>query len=106
MLVATAGNPGPHLDAFDQHLNLRYSFSLPSVPDAPGDGHLAVNRMTLREILLSGLEDSVHFGSQFTHYTAEESGTVTAHFADGSTATGDLLVGADGVNSTTRNCSR
>ncbi|MBL1078129.1 FAD-dependent monooxygenase [Nocardia sp. 2] len=32
----------------------------------------------------------------------EHAGGVTAHFADGSTATGDVLIGADGIRSTVR----
>ncbi|KAJ3059031.1 hypothetical protein HDU99_006540, partial [Rhizoclosmatium hyalinum] len=32
----------------------------------------------------------------------QESSSVTAFFADGTTATGDLLIGADGIHSATR----
>ena len=57
-----------------------------------------MDRMTLRQILLAGLSGQVHFGKPFTRY--ERTGDlVTAFFADGSHETGDLLVGADGVNS-------
>ncbi|KAG5926766.1 hypothetical protein E4U42_002960 [Claviceps africana] len=62
----------------------------------------SVSRMTLRQVLLTGLEDVVHFGKHFTHYSDNHSGTVTAFFADGTSATGDLLVGAEGTNSPTR----
>lgn len=61
----------------------------------------AVDRITLRHLLLSGLGGSVHFGKTFTRYEQHGS-TVTAFFDDGSSATGDLLVGADGVNSAVR----
>jgi len=44
----------------------------------------------------------VHFGKTFTHYRQEPNGTVTAHFADGTRATGDLLIAADGANSLIR----
>lgn len=102
LFSATAGRPGPAMDTFDHQLNLRHSHKLPLVADLSDEGNLAVNRVTLREILLSGLEDAVHFGAQLTHYTTEPTGTITAHFANGRTATGDVLVGADGVNSATR----
>ncbi|MBV8115491.1 MAG: FAD-dependent monooxygenase [Silvibacterium sp.] len=63
--------------------------------------HRSVSRITLRYILLRGLEDAVHFNKRFTHY--EDLGDrVVAHFADGSTAEADVLVAADGVNSRVR----
>ena len=68
---------------------------------APPDRHYGVSRIRLREVLLDGLADVVHLGREFTGY--ELTGDrVTAHFADGSTATADLLVGADGANSRVR----
>ncbi|MFF1741039.1 FAD-dependent oxidoreductase [Streptomyces mirabilis] len=102
VFAATAATPGSRMDAFDHQLNLLHAQELPPVPDLPGGGHLAVNRMTLRQILLSGLDKAVHYGARLTHYDTDRSGAVTAHFADGTSATGDVLIGADGVNSATR----
>lgn len=61
----------------------------------------SVDRLTLREILLSGLTD-VRFGSAFTHYETLTDGRLRAHFADGTAADGDVLVGADGIGSRVR----
>lgn len=102
LFAATAGNPGARLSTFDHRLNLLHDLELPLDPQLPGGGNLAVNRMTLRQILLSGLDKAVHYGARLTHCTTDPSGTVTARFADGTTATGDVLIGADGVNSAVR----
>jgi 2-polyprenyl-6-methoxyphenol hydroxylase-like FAD-dependent oxidoreductase len=70
--------------------------------DAQGlPSHLNVNRATLRQILLTGLDDVVHFGRRIAHYQSDAHG-VTVTFEDGTQATGDLFVGADGIRSTTR----
>jgi 2-polyprenyl-6-methoxyphenol hydroxylase-like FAD-dependent oxidoreductase len=53
-------------------------------------------------VLLAGLDDVVHFDKEFTRYEQAADGRVMAHFADGSSATGDLLVGADGARSRVR----
>jgi 2-polyprenyl-6-methoxyphenol hydroxylase-like FAD-dependent oxidoreductase len=49
-----------------------------------------------------GISDLVHLGKRFTHYEEEPRGQVTAYFDDGSTATADVLVGADGAGSRVR----
>jgi 2-polyprenyl-6-methoxyphenol hydroxylase-like FAD-dependent oxidoreductase len=58
--------------------------------------------LTLREILLAGLENSVQFDKVFECLEQLEDGRVRAYFADGSSAAGNLLIGADGTNSVVR----
>ncbi|WP_459718728.1 FAD-dependent oxidoreductase [Paraburkholderia sp. 2C] len=62
----------------------------------------SATRLTLRQVMMCGLEDRVHFGKRFERYTELDDGTVAAHFADGSSVTADLIVGADGANSRVR----
>src|SRR5258707_444362 len=62
--------------------------------------HRSVSRITLRQVLLAELED-VHFGKTFVRYE-ERGGCVVAHFDDGTSAEGDLLVAADGSGSRVR----
>ncbi|GAA2228761.1 FAD-dependent monooxygenase [Kitasatospora cystarginea] len=65
-------------------------------------GGTATDRHVLRHLLLAGLTDRIEFGKRLIRYTELTDGTVRAEFADGSSATGDLLVGADGGNSPVR----
>ena len=69
---------------------------------APEDRDHNVSRMTLRQVLFTGMEDVIHFDRRCTGWTRHDDGRVTAHFDDGDDATGDLLVGADGANSPVR----
>lgn len=63
--------------------------------------HTAVNRRTLRQIMSVGLDDVIRFGHTVTGF--EQTGDdVRLSFSDGSGASGDILVAADGINSVLR----
>jgi 2-polyprenyl-6-methoxyphenol hydroxylase-like FAD-dependent oxidoreductase len=61
-----------------------------------------VDRYTFRQGLLTGMADIVHFGHTVACYEVLASGRVRVDFAEGGSAEGDLLVGADGVGSAVR----
>jgi 2-polyprenyl-6-methoxyphenol hydroxylase-like FAD-dependent oxidoreductase len=93
---ATSGVSSSETPVFDEQLNRVGG------RENPGPIHLNVNRLTLRQILLSGIEDRVKYGKRFTRYETCADGRVTAFFADGTEVRGDVLVGADGVGSAVR----
>jgi 2-polyprenyl-6-methoxyphenol hydroxylase-like FAD-dependent oxidoreductase len=97
-LVASCANPSRAVTILDHRLNRLLSIELGS--DEQND--LPVSRISLRGILLEGLDEIVRFGKKFIAFEEGPSGTVTARFDEGSTATGDVLIGADGASSRVR----
>ena len=102
MLVATAGDVGEGMGVFDEQLHQLMQEPTPPPTTAPEQQTHAVSRVTLRRILLLGLDRCVVFGKTFARYELREDGKVVAVFADGTTADADVLVGADGFGSRVR----
>jgi 2-polyprenyl-6-methoxyphenol hydroxylase-like FAD-dependent oxidoreductase len=103
--VATTAAPytwlSMYTERFRELISLAYD-DLPRAGDRPEDQDHNVSRMTLRQVLFTGMDDVITFDKAFTHYEQHADGSVTAHFADGDAVTADLLVGADGANSRVR----
>src|SRR5689334_19079526 len=70
-------------------------------PNEGGRPHTGVHRRTLRAILRARLGASFHPGQAVESYE-EKPDKVAVTLADGSTAEGDVLVGADGIRSAGR----
>lgn len=103
--IATCAEPPRHLTVYSEKLNELFSESL-TMASHEGRDSVACLRsaspVTLRQLLLTGIEDVVHFGKEFTRYERRSDGMITAFFADGTSAVGDVLVGADGWQSRVR----
>ena len=98
---ATSNQPSsPPVGAYDHQLNLIYRLPVPPSGSDPAS-HQAVNRRTLRQVLLGGLEEVVHFDHALTSFT-QDAGGVQVRLANGRTLEGDLLVAADGAQSAIR----
>jgi 2-polyprenyl-6-methoxyphenol hydroxylase-like FAD-dependent oxidoreductase len=101
-LVAQSADPGSSVTFLDHQLKELLRVDLPHTDREADDAERPVSRAALRRILLDGVEHVVRFGRKFESFADDPGGTVIARFADGSTAGGDLLVGADGANSRVR----
>ena len=98
--VATKARDPKYFNMLTEDLKEVLSMELPESTD-PVESEKSISRMTLRQVLLTGLDDVVEFGKEFVRYEQRDD-QVTAYFADGTHATGDLLVAADGAGSRVR----
>ncbi|HWS08165.1 MAG TPA: FAD-dependent monooxygenase, partial [Xanthobacteraceae bacterium] len=102
----TCGKPTQGIRFVTERMKVLLSLDELNTPKhSGGDGvaqHRSVSRITLRQVLLSGLDDVVHFGKTFVRYEELPTGRIRAHFEDGTTAEGDVLVAADGGGSRVR----
>jgi 2-polyprenyl-6-methoxyphenol hydroxylase-like FAD-dependent oxidoreductase len=94
LAVATSLRLPTRMIFMDDRLEPRFGKPIPPVP--PGPAGFGVNRATLREILLTGVD--VRFGARFTHYGPG----VRVHVDGLPPLAADLLVGADGTGSAVR----
>ena len=102
----TCGKPSKGIRFVTERMKVLLSFDDLDAPIRFGNDAVAqnrsVSRITLRQVLLSGLDDVVHFGKTFVRFDELPTGRIQAHFEDGSTAEGDVLVAADGGGSRVR----
>ncbi|AJW63120.1 FAD-dependent urate hydroxylase [Elizabethkingia miricola] len=82
-----------NLESSNNELVESWSDGVKEVPD------LKPNRLTLREILLKGLESQIHFGKELTGWKELENNETELSFADNTTFTADIIAAADGVHS-------
>lgn len=100
--VATSAKISTGVTFFDHKLSRLLSIELPTTDQSAPDAVRPISRTALRQILLEGVEDVVAFGKTFESFGTASEGRVTARFEDGSSAEGDVLVGADGASSRVR----
>ena len=98
----TCGKPGRAVHFLTENMDVLLTLSTTVANADPVAANRHISRIILRQVLLSELDDVVHFGKTFTRYVDDPSGPVVAYFEDGTAATGDVLVAADGGGSRVR----
>jgi 2-polyprenyl-6-methoxyphenol hydroxylase-like FAD-dependent oxidoreductase len=101
LFVDTCARAPQYFNMLSEEMKELGSIEVPDTGD-PVDSEKSVSRMTLRQVLLTGLESEVEFDKTFVRYEKNADGTVTCFFEDGTSATGDVLVAADGARSRVR----
>lgn len=99
LVTATSGVPGGGVTVLGPDLETLHRIGFEG---AAAVGHLTVDRLMLRQILMTGLGDRVRYGAAFTRYDALPDGRVRAEFDGHPPVEADLLVAADGPGSRVR----
>jgi 2-polyprenyl-6-methoxyphenol hydroxylase-like FAD-dependent oxidoreductase len=97
--IASSARSSENVTFLDHHLKRLLAIDVPRNPHSDVDNERPIGRLALRQVLLEGLGEVVHFGKKFAAFEETPDGRVTARFDDGSTASGDVLIGADGASS-------
>lgn len=101
--VAALGGQMDDMAYYDGHTGDEMCrFSLASVTAQTGQRPYPVARADLQALMMDAVgPDRIHLGRQLVG-VSDDGTTVTATFADGSTDTADMLIGADGARSLVR----
>ncbi|WP_296223993.1 FAD-dependent oxidoreductase [Ralstonia sp. UBA689] len=100
----TCAVPARRVHVFDPHLRPAEGRWVDSWrdDDAAEAADLNAHRQTLREVLLDGIGNWVHFGKGHVRHRPRGDGRIEVTFDDGAALVTDVLVGADGVHSGVR----
>lgn len=98
LALATGDEPGGHLRFTDSRLRDAFTINFKDEPHATRQ----VDRLTLRSILMSGLDGRIHYGKAAAAVDRSTPSGLRLRFADGGTVAASVVVGADGVGSALR----
>lgn len=100
--VRPHGTAVTNLNLLDQNGRLLQTADTSVFTQQLGFDNVGIHRAALQKALLRGLPaGTVALGKPFEHFEETATG-LEAHFADGTTATADFLLGADGLRSRVR----
>lgn len=101
--VAAIGGQMNRMEYRNQYGDILNDINLLPLVEQVGQRPYPVSRTDLQNMMLEAFgKEDVHLGMRCVSVEQDEN-SATAIFADGTTATGDVLIGADGINSTVRN---
>ncbi|MGA5300152.1 FAD-dependent oxidoreductase [Nucisporomicrobium flavum] len=98
LALTTGDEPGGHMRFTDRRLRDAFTVTFKDEPHATRQ----VDRLTLRSILMSGLDGRVHYGRSAVAVDSGGPAGLRLRFTDGRSVPATVVVGADGVGSALR----
>ena len=99
--VVAAGLPLERICISDNRLRIIQNTEMQMIRDQFGYSITSIARSRLQEVLLKNYGKTINLAKHCTRFEQNGYG-VTAYFNDGSSAQGDILIGADGIHSAVR----